>query len=601
MTNFNIPQREIMMAAIRARNAKLAEQKLESGIVKQKEFAGIKLAAKNPEVAVTPEAENKAIVFHPQQQKAIDLAKEGKEFCLIGAAGTGKTTTIREVVNQAIIRICEEQNLERGKLKQELALVAFTRRAVRNIKKAVNEVGAGHLCQTAHAFLEYQPVIEDYQDENGMFKTRKIFRPTITADNPSTKTVLIIVDEASMLGYSTLYKELVEACPNANFIFVGDINQLPPVMGDAVLGYKLATLPIVELTEVYRQAMDSPIIWFQHNFTLKGQLVGDTTLEKLSKEATPDKGLEFKPFKQNGDHETLCAAVANYMMREHLAGNYNYREHVFLIPFNKKFGTLGINQNFADMLGQYEERTVYEIIASFESKYLAVGDYVMHEKEEYFIKSIQYNTQYMGKTPRDASVNLNRWGIYRGTGVTAFEQAAQIHENFDIDKFLLKTSGDSDDEESTKQAASHIVELQSHDGEKVVTLTAGSAIRNLEFAYCTTIHKSQGSEWSKVWLILHKDHAVMATRELLYTGMTRAKDKLTVLYSPATNIGARNSSINKALSRAAIKGIGWEAKVEAFKGKLEAGAAGWNEAAVRGLNESSEEPDSIDNFEDQEF
>jgi exodeoxyribonuclease V alpha subunit len=58
-----------------------------------------------------------------------------------------------------------------------------------------------------------------------------------------------------------LFDKLMDACPHKpQLIFLGDIQQLPPVFGSSILGFKMLELPIIELTEVYRQARNSPII-----------------------------------------------------------------------------------------------------------------------------------------------------------------------------------------------------------------------------------------------------------------------------------------------------------------------------------------------------
>lgn len=82
-----------------------------------------------------------------------------------------------------------------------------------------------------------------------------------------------------------------------------------------------------------------------------------------------------------------------------------------------------------------------------------------------------------------------------------------------------------------------------------------------------TIHKAQGSEWRKVWLIMHKTHAVMLNRELLYTGMTRAKDRLAVIYSKQTRIGRKDNSICKAINKQSIPGDTWQEKARYFADK----------------------------------
>ena len=83
-----------------------------------------------------------------------------------------------------------------------------------------------------------------------------------------------------------LFNLLMDACPhNPQLIFLGDIQQLPPVFGLAILGYKMVELPLVELTEVYRQALDSPII------SLAWKLLGGNPLEfsaKTERFTTPE-------------------------------------------------------------------------------------------------------------------------------------------------------------------------------------------------------------------------------------------------------------------------------------------------------------------------
>ena len=268
ITTNTMTHKDTMLAQIRARQAIAKAKSTSEAISLQVKMAHIPLA---PVVQLqeAPESAPTEIVLNDQQLLAIDYALAGKEFCLIGAAGTGKTTTTRELIR----RVREQMNANGESPDNAIVCIAFTRRAVRNIAKALAPIGAANICKTAHALLEYAPNREGYVREDGEWCETMRFIPQRTALNPITNAKLIIVDEASMLGYTSLYREVREACPNARFIFIGDLNQLPPVFGDAVLGYKLATLPVVELTQVYRQAMDSPIIWFQYNLLLLDSLL----------------------------------------------------------------------------------------------------------------------------------------------------------------------------------------------------------------------------------------------------------------------------------------------------------------------------------------
>ena len=235
-----------------------------------------------------------ARVWNTDQLAAITLSEEGQSFCLIGSAGTGKTTTECEIVYRASCRIAAELDISLQDFHpaDHIVVCAFTRRAVRNTFKALRSLGDKYTqcCQTVHRALQYQPEYYDYTTEDGEEKTSMRFVPTITKEAPNTKIKLIIIDEASMLGYQGLYRQLTEGFPNARYIYIGDLNQLKPVMDDPTLAYKLNDVPVVELSHVYRQALTSPIVAFQYDFTLAGKVPKSTDIAQYTKDKA---GLSF--------------------------------------------------------------------------------------------------------------------------------------------------------------------------------------------------------------------------------------------------------------------------------------------------------------------
>lgn len=110
--------------------------------------------------------------WNAEQKSAITNGVVGKSFVLIGAAGTGKTTTLRGLLQEKL-RAGNVPMLEKGT--QYLAantpgvvLVSFTRRAVRNIAKQMPEELKAH-CLTIHKLLEFAPEFyEDYNDKGEM-------------------------------------------------------------------------------------------------------------------------------------------------------------------------------------------------------------------------------------------------------------------------------------------------------------------------------------------------------------------------------------------------------------------------------------------------
>jgi exodeoxyribonuclease V alpha subunit len=131
----------------------------------------------------------------------------------------------------------------------------------------------------------------------------------------------------------------------------------------------------------------------------------------------------------------------------------------------------------------------------------------------------------------------------------------------DIDTMLESIAASS--VEDRVKDASHIITVRLLDSEREMELKSASDLNSLLMAYALTVHKSQGSEWRRVFLILHQSHNTMIQRELLYTGCTRAREELYVICEP--------DSFEKGITGQRIRGNTLVEKAEFFKGKLENG------------------------------
>jgi exodeoxyribonuclease V alpha subunit len=167
------------------------------------------------------------------QATAIRLALISKVLVMTGGPGVGKTT----IVN-AILRILAAKGVR-------LLLCAPTGRAAKRMTEAT-----GFEAKTIHRLLEVDP-------KGGGFKRGD--------DNP-LDCDLLVVDETSMVDVM-LMQALVKAVPDkAALLIVGDIDQLPSVGPGQVLADVIASgaVPVVRLTEVFRQAAQSRIITNAH-------------------------------------------------------------------------------------------------------------------------------------------------------------------------------------------------------------------------------------------------------------------------------------------------------------------------------------------------
>jgi exodeoxyribonuclease V alpha subunit len=436
-----------------------------------------------------------------------------------------------------------------------IVITSFTRRAVSNIKRNVSSDLASN-CLTIHKLLEYQPEYFEVLDEkSGEYRKTMQFLPARNQYNPLPPEIKVIIIEESSMVSVELFELLRLACPHdVQFIFLGDIQQLPPTFGTAILGYKMLELPTIELTEVYRQALDSPIIRLAH------RILSGIPIPQEEYPAWKEQGkLTIHPWKKKLKEDVACMTAAAFLKQAMTAGLYDPDEDMILCPFNKSFGTVELNKHIADHLSKGKpDNLVHEIIAGFNKYYFSKGDRIMYEKEDGIIVSIEPNAVYMGKTPQKASTTLDYWGhdpVVRESGNSDFA------DTMDVELILSQMSGESGDDEEKVNQASHVITVQLADSGREMTLNTAAQINALILSYALTVHKSQGSEWRKVFILLHQSHATMIQRELLYTGVTRAREELYIICEPET--------FSKGITSQRIKGNTLLEKAEFFRGKLE--------------------------------
>jgi ATP-dependent exoDNAse (exonuclease V) alpha subunit len=494
------------------------------------------------------------IKLNAEQLLAKEMAFAGKSFCIIGAAGTGKTTAQREIAAELLrqdklgTHVFRVQGQGTRVSAPSIAFIAMTRIASGNLRRAIHkdpdlEAVFEHNITTAHNLLEYQP--ETYWDpleEKEKFR----FVPKRTANNPLDITHLVI-EESSMVDVANMWKKLYDAMRSGTqIIFIGDINQLPPVFGASILNYALVQLPVVELKTVYRQAGDSTILENAHRI-LKGESL---------KEA-PDFVIMRTGTVQHTQAK-MSQMIGQTFPKWYKAGEYDPAQDIILSPFNKQdLGTDNLNKWIAQFLGADREAVVHEIIAGMSTHYLAVGDKIMYNKQVGEIVRISRNYEYQGKIPQLAGQDLTRFGTRiasKATGVDDehddFELAG--YESLDLDKIM-----DENMKEDVVRQASSIVTIKLETEEEISLSTVGDfAPSTFSLGYCLTVHKAQGCEWRKVYIILHKDHSIMAFRELLYTAVTRAKEKVVLI--------AKDFMIEKAIRTQRIKGNTIQEKIEYF-------------------------------------
>lgn len=571
---------------------------------------------------------------NPEQRRAVELGVSGTSYCLIGSAGSGKTATeglvTKEMLLNGAIRINSQlkshKHLPNGCL--NILICSYMNIPTNNIRNAVTQELKANVV-TIHKALEYAPVLEEVEridPETGksFVKEVKVFRPQRNEDNKLVGIDIVIIEEATTCS-DLLYQELMDAIEGGEsaiqVILLGDLKQLPPVFGQSVLATKLLEFPVVELTKIYRTANDSPIKKFAIDIN-EGKPISDE--EMVTRYKTPG---EFDIFRLSGKRpdgtilprqsaQRVVGQLAQYFNKALDAGEFVPFRDVILCPFRENPpatrpdgrdnpGHDGVNCDMLNKLianhaGMMRDAEVHEIQAGITKKYLAVGDPVYFEKYQYTVIAIEKNPNYSGVPVKLASTTMTRDGYYRDASVQDMSFDLQIEET--IAMAVIK---DFDQESDPKaKAASHILtlELNVTDGSEPKTLKVSQSgqISGIEFAYALSVHKSIGSEWTKVWLVFHHTHLSMMFRELLYTAVTRAKSYLGIFYDGQDYKDLRKlntSMIQVAITSPRIKGVTLEEKLKWLKAQKSLAADKTELLAKFKLGKATDSTDSTDSTE----
>jgi hypothetical protein len=576
----SLPQKpidSIKLEEIKSEEIKPSEIKSGDGFVDVMAFADLKA-----EVDIKP---INAIQLNEQQSAAVAMALSGQSFVFCGSAGTGKTTTTKAIV-QALKQKHKEEKIPTIKMstvylysgRPAIAGTAFTRRAAKNMANAMADPNI--TCINIHKLVEFGPVY--YELPNGK-KTMR-FEPKYrrTRKLPHINTVLL--DEASMISRE-LFQILYDALPfpdETQFILVGDIQQIPPVMGLSIFGPKLIELPGIELTHIYRQALESPIIRIATDIK-NGVNIRRNDWTKYS---DGDK-LKFAAIPK-GDWETAAYCCTNLLKTLYEKGEYNPKLDMVLVPFNVKFGTEIFNHEISTMLDAESNSVVFEVITGFQKAYHAVGDHILYNSDDYEIVSIETNPSYRGTKPQKESNLLDRHGTLSRNLPEESKYITDVIDNQpledidfgtldmdDVEGFANIQVMKSDDDKFN--ALSHIIKLRPLsddniiDGESIdqseledttgiIKIDSVGEFAKLFLSYAITVHKAQGLQAKRVFFFLHRSNAIQAYRELLYTAITRAQEQLRIICDPET--------FQKGIQNPRISGTTLEEKKQFFIDKL---------------------------------
>lgn len=352
----------------------------------------------------------------------------------------------------------------------DIFLAAPTGRAAKRMTEAT-----GYEARTIHRMLELNGELSDDERKNVRFERNE--------ENPLEADV-IIIDEMSMVDLQLFQALLRAIMPGTRLILVGDVDQLPSVGPGQVLRdmMQAACFPMVVLQKIFRQAGESDIVVNAHHINKGEQISLDNKSKDFFLLERKDTNVIYKHMIQ--------------LIQEKLPKYVNATPYDIQVLTPTRKGYLGV-----EVLNGILQR--YLNPPDKRKKEYQQGDVIYREGDK--VMQIRNNYQLEWEV-------VSRYGIPidKGTGV------------FNGDMGLIR---------EIREGSSEI--LVEFDEGRLVTYPF-SLLEELELSYAITIHKSQGSEYPAVIMPLLNGPKMLFNRNLLYTGITRAKSCVTILGSSQT-------------------------------------------------------------------
>ncbi|MEE2988015.1 MAG: AAA family ATPase [Verrucomicrobiota bacterium] len=358
-----------------------------------------------------------------------------------------------------------------------LCLASPTGRAAQRLAEA-----SGTAASTIHRLLKYDAVTHSF---------------THNEENPLPCDFLIL-DEASMLD-TRLAASLFQAIPSgAHLLLVGDADQLPSVGAGNVLGDLMAAPPakVTRLDTIYRQGKESGIVTTAHAI-LKGEAHPGMTLSSL-RDLDPSKDFTFIEAEQ----PEQCLQAIKYLAKEYIPKSHNIdptRDLQIMSPMHRGSGGIAILNT------ELQEALNPKPIA--ESRLRSDPDYAPAAQ-----------THFRENTRKPLPVEIE----YGSSTFRIGDKVIQTRNNYDKNVY----NGDTGIIKAIAADSSGItVEFDER-----IEYTKGE-LSEIQHAYAISIHKSQGSEYPVAIIPLLKQHFLLLQRNLVYTGITRARRKVYIVGS----------------------------------------------------------------------
>lgn len=309
----------------------------------------------------------------------------------------------------------------------------------------------------------------------------------------------VFIDESSMIDAYIFERLTSTISSNTRVVFVGDVDQLPSVGAGLILRDMIDSgkIPTTRLTKIFRQAESSMIVANAHRI-----IKGKDTNQKDGVDISNAVDSNFIFWKE---HNPIKVREKLLLGLDRLFDKYKYKLNDICVLSPMRLGDLGVNELNRILQGKLNPpsptKAEYEVDALH---CFRVGDRVMQNKNNY---------------------ELNVFNGFVGNITAIYTE--------------LGSSG----------IMEYKIEVEYPKKDDPV-IYGENEIEELELAFAMTIHKSQGSEFPVVIMPIHDTQKRMLNKNLVYTGVTRAKEMLIMIgQEDALNYSINHTEIFNRISR----------------------------------------------------
>lgn len=449
------------------------------------------------------------------QKIAVALTLINNITFITGGPGTGKTTTIIKIIIALIKNSTKPIKIQ---------LSAPTGKAAKRLNKILQDNSFNiYLNQKEKKYIPLNAVTI-----HQLLRIEKISQKPFFNKKNYLDTDVLIIDETSMIDILVMEKIFFSISKLTKIIFLGDHNQLPPIEYGSIFKhicyyannqYSLKySLILKELTKYTVFHLNKTKIFINDNICILKKIYRfnkNSGIDILSNAILRNKKLIFNSLFKNMIKNVFFYETNNLLQ-------YKNMIKIIILNYTNYWEKINNRKNIKEIITTFQD---YQVLCILRESIFGVN----------FLNKVLEETMNTKNIIKYFYIDQKIWYVGKPIIITQNNKLLELY-NGDIGITNISNTGNF-----------QVSFLEKDDNIKNIPV---NILNNYESAWAITVHKSQGSEYSNVALILPNFNSKILTKDILYTATTRCKEKLYIFTNKKifTNIFKNNIKILKNIN-----------------------------------------------------